>query len=132
MCTVSSQYYHAVQTEIFVISLHGLDLVKTVLVQFPDGLKRCTRCPQYRAAFSKYSRKIRMCQHTVITVNKPPVPIVKSVDLNILRTVGKTFHNSAHCRIKCLTIAAACKHTNLLHELPPCENTMCIIDNYIL
>ena len=112
LCSVSPEDHQAVQTQFVVILLHGLYLVQSVFIRCTHQLERLSGCSKDRSALCQDSRKIFCRKHTVIAVDQTFVSIIKSINFEFLNICTETFDYSSHCCIECLTVTAACQHTN--------------------
>ncbi len=107
--SVTAEDHETVQIQLVIILLHCLHLVQTVFVRNTHLLERLAGRSDDRSALCQNTGKICRCQQLIIAVDQSFVTIQKTIDLQLVRIFTESFYDSAHCRVQCLAVTAACQ-----------------------
>ena len=118
LCSVAAEDHKTVQAQLMVVLLHGLDLVKTVLIRNSHQFERLAGGADNSAALCQDTRKITGGQQTVIAVDQAFVAFFKAIDLDIRQGIEEPLDNTPHRGIQRLAVAAAGQHTYSFHKSP--------------
>ena len=114
--SVAAAHDQAVQLQLVVGLLHGLDFVDAVLIGLTDGLERNTARSQDCAAPCEDALEVLSCEDAEFSVDQALVAVLKSVEFHgLLGVVHDALEDAAHGRVECLAVTAACQKTDSQH-----------------
>ena len=118
LAAIAAQDKQAVQAELVIVLLHGLDLVQAVFVRIADLLERRPGGAQHRSALRQDPGEIFAGQEAIIAVDHAMVSVYESVDFQFFQIVRKRLDDAAHRSVQCLAVASAGKQSDSLHVFP--------------
>ena len=117
--SVSAEDNQAVEAEFVVSLLHGFHFVEAFFIRHTHQLERLTGCSDDRSALGKDTREIFGCQKAVFAIDQAFIAILKTVDLHLVESIGKSFDYASHGSVECLTVAAAGQESDSFYHLYP-------------
>ena len=116
LCSISPKNYKTVQFEITIRFFHRLNLVQSIGIGFPHMLKWLSGRSKNRSSQCENPGKIRRFHFSVISVDQSFITFQNSIYLNVFVRSIKCFCHTAHRRIQCLAVTAACQKGYSLHH----------------